>query len=86
MKHRVLLSLIACALIVACGKKEEAAVPAAPPVVAPAAPDKSKDDLARIRELMEKEEARKQEQEAKAKRLAKSQMDGATAPLQTFGR
>jgi major membrane immunogen (membrane-anchored lipoprotein) len=88
MKQQVAAIMIAAAILTACGKKEEAAPPAATaPAVPASAPDgKNKDDLARIRELMEKEEARKVAQEAKDKKHANSRMEGAKAPLQTFGR
>ncbi len=75
-------------LLAACSKTEQDTQPAANTPATPAsAPDaKSKDDLARIRELMEKDEERKQAQEAKAKASQKAISDGGKAPVPTFGR
>jgi hypothetical protein len=88
MNNALAAIMIAAGILAACGKKEEAAPPAAaaPAVQASALDGKNKDDLARIRELMEKEEARKVAQEAKDKTHANSRMEGAKAPLQIFGR
>ena len=75
-------------MLAACSKTEPAGQPAAnAPAIPASAPDtKAKDDLARIRELMEKEEARKVAEEAKAKSLQKQLSDGGKAPLLTYGR
>jgi PBP1b-binding outer membrane lipoprotein LpoB len=88
MKQQVAAIMIAAAILAACGKKEEAAPPAAtaPAVPASAPESKNKDDLARIRELMEKEDARKVAQEAKDKKHANSRIQGATDAPPKFGR
>lgn len=91
MKHtRIALAIAATAtlLLPSCGKTEQATQPTATTPVTPkdSLDTKSKDDLARIRELMEKDEVRKQAQEVKDKRLAESQKAGNSAPLNTFGR
>ncbi len=91
MKHTsIALAIAATAtlLLTACDKTEQATQPTATPPVTPkdSLDTKSKDDLARIRELMEKEEARKQAQEAKSKELGESLVKGARAPVNTFGR
>jgi outer membrane protein assembly factor BamE (lipoprotein component of BamABCDE complex) len=88
---RTIVLALAPALIFAlsaCSKTEQGAQPTAnSPSSAASAPDsKSSDDLARIRELMEKEEVRKVAQAAKDKRLAESQKAGNSAPVPTFGR
>ncbi|MFM2275160.1 MAG: hypothetical protein RL211_1032 [Pseudomonadota bacterium] len=88
MKYQLAIAFIAAAILVACGKKEEGASSGA---AAPASPadmtdSKTKDDLARIRELMEKEEARKQAQAKRDRELADNHIKGSKAPLQTFGR
>ena len=82
------IAATATIFLAACGKTEQISQPGTTAPATPAsAPDtRSKDDLARIRELMEKEEARKQAQETKAKSLAESQKAGNSAPLNTFGR
>ncbi len=82
------MAATAAIFLAACGKTEQGTQTT---VNAPArqaiAPDaQSKDDLARIRELMEKEEARKQLQEAKSKATQKAIADGGKAPVPTFGR
>ena len=75
-------------MLTACSKTEPTGQPAANAPTAPAsAPGtKANDDLARIRELMEKEEARKVAQEAKAKSTQQQLLDSAKAPVNTFGR
>ncbi len=79
------IAATATILLAACSKTEQDTQPAAnAPASAPDA--KSKDDLARIRELMEKDEERKQAQEAKAKASQKAISDGGKAPVPTFGR
>jgi hypothetical protein len=82
------IAVTAAILMNACSKTEQGTQPAANAPAKPAsAPDtKNKDDLARIRELMEKEEARKQAQEARAKSLQEQMKDGSRAPVPTFGR
>jgi PBP1b-binding outer membrane lipoprotein LpoB len=88
MNNALAAIVIAAVILAACGKKEEAAPPAAtaPAVPASAPESKNKDDLARIRELMEKEEARKVAQEAKDKKHANSRIEGAAAPINRYGR
>ena len=75
-------------MLAACSKTEPAGQPAAnaPAIPASAPGTKANDDLARIRELMEKEEARKVAQEAKAKSTQQQLLDSAKAPVNTFGR
>ena len=75
-------------MLTACSKTEPTGQPAANAPTAPAsAPGtRANDDLARIRELMEKEEARRVAEEAKAKSLQKQLSDGGKAPLLTYGR
>ena len=84
----MLLAIAATVMLAACSKPEPASQPAATAPATPATtPDtKAKDDLARIRELMEKEEARKVAQEAKAKSTQQQLLDSAKAPVNTFGR
>ena len=88
MKKSLAITVTTIALLAACSKQEQSAAPASgtPPLSASGLEDKSKDDLARIRELMEKDEARKQEQEAKSKSLQQQISRGGKAPLETFGR
>lgn len=84
----MLLAIAATVMLAACSKTEPTGQPAATAPALPAsAPDtKAKDDLARIRELMEKDEARKVAQEAKAKSTQQQLLDSAKAPVNTFGR
>ena len=75
-------------MLAACSKTEPTGQPAAnAPAMPASAPDtKAKDDLARIRELMEKEEARKQAAAEKDKALGEAIVKAARAPVNTFGR
>jgi hypothetical protein len=78
VKTRVVLAVAVTTaiLMTACSKTEQGTQPAANAPATPASglDGKSKEDLARIRELMEKEEARKQAQEAKDKKHANSRI------------
>jgi hypothetical protein len=82
------IAVTAAILMTACSKTEQGTQPAANAPANPAsAPDaKNKDDLARIRELMEKEEARKVAEEAKSKSIQQQISDGGKAPIQRYGR
>lgn len=85
---KIAIAIATTWMLAACSKTEPTGQPAA---IAPATPasaldTKAKDDLARIRELMEKEEARKVDQEAKTKLLQQQLLKSATAPVNTFGR
>lgn len=75
-------------MLAACSKTEPTSQPAANAPTAPAsAPGtKANDDLARIRELMEKDEARKQAEIEKGKALGAAFVKGAETPINTFGR
>jgi cell division protein FtsN len=90
VKTRVVLAVAVTTaiLMTACSKTEQGTQPAANAPATPASglDGKSKEDLARIRELMEKEEARKQAQETKSKSLQEQMKDGSRAPVPTFGR
>lgn len=82
------LATIVFSLIVACSKPEQVTQPAAnaQPTPASGLESKSKEDLARIRELMEKEEARKQTQVERDASHQKQMQDGSRAPVPSFGR
>lgn len=85
----IAVTVSATILLTGCGKTEQAAPPTTTNIPSKPADDlgsKSKDDLARIRELMEKDEARRKEQEAESRRLSKEAAAGARKPLLTFGR
>ena len=82
------LATIVLSLIVACSKLEQVTQPAAnaQPTPASGLESKSKDDLARIRELMEKEEARKQAQETQIVQDTKKANDRLSQPINKMGR
>ena len=75
-------------MLTACSKPEPTGQPAAIAPATPAsAPDtKAKDDLARIRELMEKEEARRVAEDEKGKAMGEAIVRAAKTPINTFGR
>ena len=75
-------------MLAACSKTEPTGQPAAnAPAIPASTPDtKAKDDLARIRELMEKDEARKQAAAEKDKAMGEAISKALRAPVNTFGR
>ena len=75
-------------MLAACSKTEPAGQPAAnaPAIPASAPGTKANDDLARLRELMEQEDARKQAAAEKDKAMGEAISKALRAPVNTFGR
>jgi hypothetical protein len=96
MQLKSLLALSAISFVlVGCGKPEEGAAPIDDSATGrakttieqqqkDASKDRSEEHLARLRELAEKQEARRLEDERKHKSFAKGAKEGAAAPLIEF--